>query len=459
MSYPQVVRVFATTQNPDHDRPWQSETPSSSTGSGVVIDGPGILTGAHVVANATFIQVQKISDPAKVVARVAAICHDSDLALLAVDDSSFFDDIPSASIGELPNLRDKVSVVGFPVGGEEISITEGVVSRIEVQRYSHSQRYLLAVTVDAAINKGNSGGPVFRDDLVVGIAFQKLTNADNIGELVPAPLIRRFLDGARKGRALGVPGIGITTQNLENPQLRKKVGLAKNETGVLVTGVPHGGSAWGRLRAGDALLEIDGIKIANNGTIRYLDKFRTRFDVVLGHKYVGDMLPLLVLREGKRKAMRLRLKEAVWLVPRAGYDRVPTYFVFGGLVFQPLTRNFLETWEKWRNRAPKEFLYEYYLGKRTEQRQEVVVLSQILADELTMGYGHLYHEGIAELNGKAVRDMIDLVTRIDRIRGEVELKTTSGGVIILDAQTARDANPRILTRYNIPRDRSADLDR
>jgi len=144
-------------------------------------------------------------------------------------------------------------------------------------------------------------------------------------------------------------------------------------------------------------------------------------------------------------------------VPRSQYDQIPTYFVYGGLVFQPLTRNFLSTWEKWRNRAPKEFLYDYYLGMRTKDRQEVVVLSQVLADELTIGYGHLYHEGVAELNGRRPTNMHDFVERLDRARGVVEIKATSGGIIMLDTTVARAANPRIMKRYNIPFDRSAKL--
>src|SRR5688572_26946975 len=133
MAYPEVVRVFATTQDPDFDSPWQARTPTRSTGSGVVIGPEEILTGAHVVANATFLQVQKLSNPNKAVARVRAVCHDCDLALLEiVEPRDFLRDITPAEIGDMPRLRDKVSVVGYPVGGEEISITEGVVSRIEV---------------------------------------------------------------------------------------------------------------------------------------------------------------------------------------------------------------------------------------------------------------------------------------------------------------------------------------
>jgi S1-C subfamily serine protease len=130
-AYPAVIRVFAASQDPDFDGPWQARTPSSSTGSAVVI-GPGLLlTGAHVVANATFLQVQKPSQPDKAIARVRAVSHDSDLALLeVVDPPGFLDDIQPAELGPMPRLRDQVAVVGYPVGGEAISITEGVVSRI-----------------------------------------------------------------------------------------------------------------------------------------------------------------------------------------------------------------------------------------------------------------------------------------------------------------------------------------
>jgi S1-C subfamily serine protease len=457
MEYPQVVKIFATTQEPDFDSPWQTRTPSSSTGSGVIIGPHRVLTGAHVVANATFLQVQKISDPDKLVARLAAVCHDCDLALLTVDGVDLTEGVDPAEIGDLPDLRDKVSVVGFPVGGEEISITEGVVSRIEVQRYSHSQRHLLAVTVDAAINEGNSGGPVFKDGKIAGIAFQKMSGADNIGELVPAPMIRHFLAGIDQGRAPDVPGLGIATQNLENPQLRRRLGLADGETGVLVTLVEYGGSAWGSLRHGDVLLEIDGLPIANNGTVRYRDRYRTRYDVVLCHHYTRDRLPVKMLRDGQRRTVELELAPLVHLVPRAQYDRAPTYFVFGGLVFQLLTRDFLTTWDKWWNKAPKEFLNYYYVGTRTEAQQEVVILTQILADELNVGYAHLYNEGVKTVNGQAPRDMRQFVSLVEQSTDTVEIETTSNGVIVLELDEVRRANPRILERYHIAVDRSTDL--
>ncbi|MEL6349245.1 MAG: trypsin-like peptidase domain-containing protein [Myxococcota bacterium] len=449
-AYSSVVRVYATTQAPDFDNPWQAQSPASSTGSGVVV-GPGrILTGAHVVANATFLQVQKVSDPDKLVARVEAICHDADLALLSVDDPRLMENVTPEVIGEMPALRDRVSVVGFPVGGEEISITEGVVSRIEVQRYSHSQRRLLAITVDAAINSGNSGGPVFKDGKVIGVAFQTLNNAENIGELVPANLIRRFLEGVPLGKSTAVPGIGVTTQNLENPSLRRSLGMPPEASGVLILSVEYGGSAWGVLKSGDALLALDGMAIANNGTIRYQDRFRTSYTAVLGEHYVGDSISAEVLRDGSRLMVTIPLKAVAYLVPPPRYDYTPSYFIYGGLVFQSLSRDFLGTWSKWRYRAPPELVNHYFSGVRTAEQHDIVVLTQVLADQLTVGYDHLHSEVVVKLNGERFRGLQDFVDRLRAATGTVRVQMSSGGIIVLDVDAAMEANARILTRYRIP---------
>ena len=414
-----------------------------------------VLTGAHVVANGTFLQVQKISDPSKVSASVEGICHDCDLALLRVEDPTFMDGVDCAPVGELPSLRDRVAVVGFPVGGEEVSITEGVVSRIEVQRYSHSQRHLLAVTVDAAINPGNSGGPVFRGGKVVGIAFQKLGNAEGIGEMVPAPIIRHFLASVEKGqKKVAIPGLGITTQGIENPFLRQRLGLEKSKTGILVLSVEHGSSAFGTLQQGDVILRIGGHQIANNATIQLLDKYRTRYDVMLGWSAVDDVLELVIARDGKEQTVKIRLQPVSQLVPRNQYDITPRYFIFGGLVFQPLSRDFLSTWDTWWEKAPKEFLHFYYSGTRKEKRREVIVLSQILAEETNVGYEGFHSESVLELNGVVPVDMTDFVKRLDEAKGLVEIRTSAQGLIVLDAEIARSANKKILSRYRIGSERS-----
>ncbi len=458
MTHPQVVRVYSTYQDPDYECPWQSVAPRGSTGSGVIV-GPGrILTGAHVVANATFVQVQKQDDPSKATARVVAISHDCDLALLHVDDKAFTRGIKPARIGHLPALREAVQVVGYPIGGEEVSITEGVVSRIEVQRYEHSQRHLLAVTVDAAINEGNSGGPVFSRGRVVGIAFQALPDAENIGEMVPAPIIERFLAGVAAKVDPQVPGIGITTQPLENEALRAHLGMQSAQSGVLITAVQFGSSAWGQLEVGDVLMELDGLRIADNGTVRYRGRWRCQFDAVIGDHHCGDVVKARVLRRGKVVVVRMTMQPMAWLVPRTEFDRRPMWFLFGGLVFQRLTAEFLRIWgEHWWDKAPKELLHLYYSGLRRPEQQEVVVLAHVLADRVNVGYEPFANDVVATVSGERPVDMRDFARLVDAAKGEVVIKLTSGSTVLLDAAEARAALPRILSRYHVPGDRSPDL--
>jgi S1-C subfamily serine protease len=452
--YASVVRIFTTRQRPDHDNPWQSRRPSNSTGSGVVI-GPGrVLTGAHVVADGTFVQVQKVSDPKKYVATVVASCHDADLALLEVVDPAFMNDIEPESFGELPTLGDRVSVAGYPIGGNEISITEGIVSRIEVQRYRHSDRMLLAVTVDAAINNGNSGGPVFQAGRVVGIAFQALQNAENIGEMVPVTLIERFLAEAARTATVRIPESGLWTQQLENPALRARLGLRGDQSGVRVCGVEYGGSAWGQVALDDVVLRVDGVPVADNGTVSFRGRHRTAMSVLFERFHVGETVAVEVLRRGEPLTCELTMKPCVDLVPKSQYDQEPRFVVFGGLVFQELTLDFLRTWNTWWDNAPSEFLQWHYQGIRTEERQAIVIVSQVLADEVNVGFKGLNDQSVVTINGQVPRSLAHLVACIDEATDLVEIDLSKRARIVFDVAQTRTADARIKERYRLPRLRS-----
>jgi hypothetical protein len=175
--------------------------------------------------------------------------------------------------------------------------------------------------------------------------------------------------------------------------------------------------------------------------------------VILGRHYIGDVIEVEIWRDGAAQTVQVTLGPWRPLVPRTRYDQAPRYLVFGGLVFQALTRDVLATWDKWWNKAPKEFLYYYYQGARSAERHEVVILSKILADEINVGFGHLYNEGVATVGGVVPRDLDDFAARLAAAEGVVEITTTSGGVIMLDAAEVAKATPRILERYRIPRDR------
>src|SRR5262249_955785 len=147
-----------------------------------------ILTNSHLVLYATDVQVQGRREGDKVEAKVEALARDMDLAVLSVKDAKFFDKRPALKRGrKLPKPQDSVVVYGFPYGGDDVSRTKGVVSRIE------SGGAHLVVQVDAAINPGNSGGPGLVGDRMIGLVFGRFDEAEKMGYLIPNEAIDGFL--------------------------------------------------------------------------------------------------------------------------------------------------------------------------------------------------------------------------------------------------------------------------
>jgi S1-C subfamily serine protease len=451
-----TVQINFVSRAPDWSQPWQFAHQQSGSGSGVVIAGRRILTNAHVVADATYLTVRKAGDVKNYAAHVEFVAHDGETALLSVEDAAFFDGAAPAEFGDLPLPRDRLVVYGFPTGGTELSITEGVVSRIGAVTYSHSGRRLLAIQTDAAINPGNSGGPVFMNGKVVGIAFQHLVGqgAENIGYVVPVPLIKRFLEDVKNGVYHGIPALGVNWQETENPALRASLGLGESSGGVLITRVQYGSSAWGVLQPGDALTMLDGVAIAQNGTVPLRRDERVDLGDLLARHQIGEKLQAVVVRGGKPLTLTLTLKKLVELVPGPQHDVLPSYFILGGFVLMPLSEDFFRAHNggTFRLRAIESD------DVATPERTQVVVLSQVLADEDNRGYHGWGLMAVEKLNGRPISDMKSFVAAAAfPVDGRQVIEFDNGTRAVLDAARAAKTLPEILSRYGAAKDRSPDL--
>ncbi len=456
-----TVQIHFTASAPDYAQPWQPGRQGGGTGSGVVIDGHRILTNGHVVANAAYLSVRKSGDIKKYPARVAFVGHDGETAVITVDDESFFEGTVPAKFGGLPYQRDKVAVYGYPIGGTDLSVTEGIVSRVGVTVYSHSSRGLLAIQTDAAINPGNSGGPVFQDGKLIGIAFQHSVGAQNIGYVVPMPIIQRFLKDIKDGRYDGIPDLGLWWQSTENDSLRKSLGLPSDNAGVLITKVAYGASAWDVLKEGDVLTKIDGVTIGQDGTIPFRDDERIDFSDLTSRRQAGEALDAVVVRGGKTMTVKLPMKPSADLVPGPRYDTKPSYFIMGGLVFMPLTDELIAArGAGFRVRSLSAD------GMPTPERTEVVVLSHVLAHDFNRGYHNWSMAPVTRVNGRAVGKLTDLVEALKTpVSGQQDIEfehysgygENKGSRIVLDAAGATKVLPAILSRYGVPVDRSEDL--
>jgi S1-C subfamily serine protease len=457
-----VVKVYTTRQLPSFGDPWAAGTVDSLTGSGCAIAGRRILTSAHVVSDRTFVAVRRSGDAEKYEARVVHASHEADLALLAVDDEAFWAGLGELPLGPLPPLQGEVLVHGFPSGGDTMSVTRGVVSRVEHQLYLHATRELLAGQIDAAINPGNSGGPVTRDGRLVGIVMQNDLDADNVGYMVAVSVIQHFLADVADGRLDGIPALGIDWQPVENRDLRELYGLSPGRTGVLVTRVVPGSTAEGALRRGDVLTALGDLPVGGDGTVEFRARERTSLSYGVERLQVGEPVHLELLRDGRTIPLDLPLKAGGWntsVVAAGDYDRPPTYFVFGGLVFCPLTLSYLESWgEEWSIDAPANLLAELERAPSVAG-EEVVVLVRVLASAISEGYHDLADEVVSSVDGVRPRNFAHFVQLVEQ--GDSRFLRLSyradSRELVLRRDKARAASPGILARYGIPADRSPEL--
>jgi S1-C subfamily serine protease len=220
-----------------------------------------------VVANQVFLEVQRYGQRKRYIAKVHSVSHQADLALLKVEEKAFFEGVKPLTFGTLPEVEQKIVVYGYPMGGSTLSATIGVVSRVEHHTYAHSGESFLAVQVDAAVNPGNSGGPALSDGKIVGVVMQVISKSQNIGYLVPVNMVQHFLKDMKDGIYDGIADLGIGTQKLENPAMRRYYGLDDNTSGKLINKVVHKSSFAGALQEGDILTAVDGHNVENDITL------------------------------------------------------------------------------------------------------------------------------------------------------------------------------------------------
>jgi len=447
-----LVRIEATSQVPDYKAPWNPGEVESGVGAGFVIDGKRIMTNAHVVSNARFLTVSKEGDPNPYPARVLHIAHDCDLALLGVDSPDFFEGTRALQFGGIPALESVVSVYGYPIGGTRLSVTRGIVSRIDFQTYSHSGMDAhLTIQIDAAINPGNSGGPVMQDGKVVGVAFQGYSGdvAQNVGYMIPTPVVGRFLKDVGDGRYDRYMDLAITYKSLFNPAARAALGLPDNNLGVMVSSVYDGGSSEGILQPGDVLLAIDGFGISSDGTIP-LGEDPVPLAEVVERKFKGESVELEILRGGERMELDVPLTEPWPFTLQANaYDERPRFVVFGGLVFQPVDENFMQAHGPTNQRL--NYLYDFFVEDSVHRRHpELVALGNILADPVNAYAGEFRHAVVDKINGKEIKSLRDVAEAFSEPAEDFVIEFVGEGrPVVMGRKAVEEARERILARYGV----------
>lgn len=450
-----VIKIYCASQSYIFNQPWKKSNVRAGRGTGFFIEGNKILTNAHVVSNAKYIEVQKFKGSKKYIAQVEFISHGSDLALLKVMEKEFYKGLVPLSFGKLPELNSTVTTYGYPLGGVQLSVTRGVVSRIEMHTYSHSgMEQHLTIQTDAAINPGNSGGPVIQEGKVVGIAFQGLSSAENVGYLIPGIVVKQFLDDIKSGKVDGFSDLAIDYREYcENPSVRKILGLPDDISGVVVTRLFPNMPAWKKLKKMDVIISINGHNISNDGFV-YLDGRKVNFLEVVERLQVGSSIPLEIWRN--KKKIKVDVAAQAWKMPvnvANPYGVVPKYYIFGGLAFTPLSKGYISAAGGWKNLSLA--VKELYTNAATEEKyaayKEFPVLTKRLPAKINVNMEKFSGRVVESINGHTIYSMQDLKKRLEKADKDlIEIKFMGYDVpLIISKKDALQQGPSILSQYHI----------
>lgn len=455
-----VIQITTFSQQPVWDAPWRFDSVRRSSGSGFVIKGKKIMTNAHVVSWARQILVRKYQDPRPYLARITYIAHDSDLAIIEPEEPSFFDGMEPLEIGDLPPVRSTVITYGYPAGGEQISYTRGVVSRIEIQSYVHiGNRAYVASQTDAAINPGNSGGPVIQDNKVVGVAFQGSPGLENTGFFIPTTLVKHVLKDIEDEKYDGFPQAGIRLVSLQNPAYRRALKLPNNDIGARIDHIFDVPSSREVLKVDDVILKVGPYEVGSDGTIVY-EGNRVFMGAAFSEVQSGESIPLKVWRDGKELDVSLPLYTYLKDRNEGNQYTLPRYYVYGGLVFVPLSRDYLRTiGAGWGDPTNSDIMYELFYRQHESPdtaRTEPIVLASVLAHAVNANVGVRSRALVDQINGIKIDKLEDVIRafQLDTGKNEHLIQFQPDKTIeALDRKEADTANAEILKTYGVAKDR------
>lgn len=452
-----LARISNTSQEPNYRQPWLAGVTGGGSGTGWVVSSNRIMTNAHVVSNARFLTLEKENDPKKYIALVEHIAHDCDLAVLKVEDPSFFTGTVPLEIGDIPEIETEVSVYGYPIGGERLSVTRGVVSRIDFRSYVHSAiDSHLTIQIDAAINPGNSGGPVLQNGKVVGVAFQGFSGdvAQNVGYMIPTPVIKRFLTDIADGQYDRYMDLSIGVVNTLNPALRKGLGLKDDDLGVMVASVAAAGVCHGHLKPRDVILSIDSLPVASDGTVE-LNGDRVQMAEVAERKFRGENVKFSLIRDGKPMDITVPFSSSwPYTMQSNQFDVQPTYILVGGLLFQPLSRNLISSVQFQNLRI--HYYFEAFTPREIYKKHpEVIVLTGILADPINTYLGDFKEAIVEEINGVKISTLRDMSEQLAKPSEFYEIRFVGNGrPLVLEKSAIESARERIKTRYGVEQEQN-----
>lgn len=450
-----LIRVNSTNQSFDFFRPWTKKAPYLRRGLGVVLADGKILVTAELVANRTYVELEKAGSAEKSPAEVVVVDYDCNLALLKASDPDFLKDAKPLALDSGARVGDRASILQLESNGQ-IADTPGVITTITVAGYPLDHLALLTYRISAPLQnrEGSFTIPAVRDGKLLGL-LMRYDSRSQTAEVISTPVIAHFLEDANLAAYPGFPRAGLVFASTRDPQFRRYIGLS--EDGVYVTEVLSGSAAEkAGLRKGDVILAVAGKPVDQDGNYDEPGIGKIPFSHLTNTlAHVGDTVNFTILRDGKHETVPVVLAEIDKETSEPyEFDHQPRYLILGGLVFRELSRPYLQEWGgNWPKDAPQRLVYlDAFQNELPPDRGKIVFLSQVFPTPNTLGYENLEHLVVSKVNGVLIKSLDDLAKAAASPKdGFVKIEFDEDpSYIYLDATDIEKSKKQLMEDYGIP---------
>ncbi|HZA38559.1 MAG TPA: PDZ domain-containing protein [Candidatus Baltobacteraceae bacterium] len=454
-----LVRVNVTGQSYDYFRPWQKKAPFSKRALGAVLSKGRVLVTADLVANQNFVELERAETGEKTAAKVQVIDYEANLALLEPTEKTFLDGITPLEITADTVVGDRLAAWQLEPTGALLA-TEGLVTTVQVTEYPIDVGQFLTyrVSIPMQYRENSYTVPLVKNNKLAGLLL-RYDSRSQLLDAIPAPIITHFLKEADSQNYRGFPSAGFSFFPTRDPELREFAGEKGKGGGVYVTNVePNTPAMKAGLHVGDIVTAVADREIDQNGN--YVDSLHGKIEftnLLTAHAYAGDAVPFRVQRNGKPVQLNVTLEHRDakdYVSPPYNFDEPPRYYVLGGLIFQELSRQYLKEWgPTWERSAPQRLVYfdRFQSELFPEGNRRVVILSQVLPADSTIGYDELAYLTVTKVNGKEIKSLGDLAEAVKQpIDGFIKIETEEDPKQIeLDAAQVAAEAPNLQENYGI----------
>ena len=455
-----LVRVNVTGQPYDYFRPWQKKAPQSKRALGAVLSKGRVLVTADLVANQNYVELERAESGEKTAANVEVIDYEANLALLEPTDKNFLTGITPLDIAMDTVVGDRLAAWQLEPTGALVA-TEGLVTTIQMTHYpvdvGQFLTYRISITMQYRENSYTI--PLVKNNKLAGLLLRYDSRAQLI-DAIPAPIIAHFLKEAESEHYRGFPSAGFSFFPTRDPQLRKFAGQTSKPAGVYVTNIePNMPAMKAGLHVGDIVTSIGNHEIDQTGN--YIDSLYGKIEftnLLTAHTYAGDVVPFQIQRENKPMQLNVTLEHRApkdYVSPPYNTDQPPSYLVLGGLIFQELSRQYLKEWGgNWVREAPQRLVYvdRFQSELFPEGNRRIVILSQVLPANSTIGYDEFAYLTVNKVNGKEIKSLHDLAEAVKQPLdgGFIKIETEEDPKQIeLDAAQVQQEAPSLQENYGI----------